>query len=292
MENDNKGQKESEKKEQFELNSVVVIAIFGAIVAIFIVVGAYRLNFSSNLFSSKTAVWGAFGDYIGGVLNPMFGFITIMILLYTVYQQSKELRKSTKALEYQSKEMQHSTKALENQSKEMKNSVDALAAQKKEMEEARKVTTEQLEHIQKQSHIDTQLKLCQQIYEQIQKELLMPIDLWKLSNGNVKILSDRTTTLEKVITEIYFNFKTVPDLQTKQEVEKCFTSNDWKIKSHSSLQLRIERVRVLMNLLFKVLKELKNKYPESGKNEDFYHRSIFETMQVFEWAEIFNLDDF
>lgn len=34
--------------------------------------------------------FGLFGDYIGGILNPIFGFITVLLLLSTLRLQSKE----------------------------------------------------------------------------------------------------------------------------------------------------------------------------------------------------------
>lgn len=35
--------------------------------------------------SDNTAVWGAFGDYFGGILNPIFAIINIGILIYLTH---------------------------------------------------------------------------------------------------------------------------------------------------------------------------------------------------------------
>jgi hypothetical protein len=53
-------------------------------------------------------VWGWFGDYIGGSLNPLFALSALIALLYTIYLQKTEihktniqLKRSAKALEIQ-----------------------------------------------------------------------------------------------------------------------------------------------------------------------------------------------
>ena len=41
--------------------------------------------------SEKTSVWGEFGDYFGGVLNPIFSFLAFTGVLFTVYLQARQL---------------------------------------------------------------------------------------------------------------------------------------------------------------------------------------------------------
>lgn len=57
--------------------------------------------------------WGVFGDFFGGVLNPIFGLASFLALLATIFYQARELNASTK---------------------ELKNSATALAAQNKAIE--------------------------------------------------------------------------------------------------------------------------------------------------------------
>ncbi|NYY80701.1 hypothetical protein DMH27_20040 [Raoultella planticola] len=53
-----------------------------------IVWGAYYLNFGiSGDVSQKTDVWGQFGDYVGGVLNPILSFISIYLLINSLSLQ-------------------------------------------------------------------------------------------------------------------------------------------------------------------------------------------------------------
>lgn len=50
--------------------------------------GAYYLNFGiSGDVSQKTDVWGQFGDYVGGVLNPILSFISIYLLINSLSLQ-------------------------------------------------------------------------------------------------------------------------------------------------------------------------------------------------------------
>lgn len=84
------------------------VPILVAVLVLFVVFGAYIFNFHNVSISNDSAVWGTFGDFIGGVLNPIFGFITIMILLYTMSLQTDELKNSVKALNAQHNEFKES----------------------------------------------------------------------------------------------------------------------------------------------------------------------------------------
>ncbi|MBM5570310.1 MULTISPECIES: hypothetical protein [Deefgea] len=63
---------------------------------------AYAWNFHAKI-SDQNADWGTFGDFIGGTLNPIFGFISVILLFYAVTLQRKELKGTKEALESQSK---------------------------------------------------------------------------------------------------------------------------------------------------------------------------------------------
>ncbi|PTV59132.1 hypothetical protein [Pseudomonas putida] len=60
--------------------------------------------------SDSQESWGQFGDFVGGILNPLFSIIGLFALLHTIVLQSKELSKSTK-------ELKASAKALKRQNK-------------------------------------------------------------------------------------------------------------------------------------------------------------------------------
>ena len=52
--------------------------------------GGYYLNFGLNgTLSQKTEVWGQFGDYVGGVVNPILSFFTIYLLIQSLGLQKE-----------------------------------------------------------------------------------------------------------------------------------------------------------------------------------------------------------
>ncbi|MDU7350601.1 MAG: hypothetical protein E7L22_06660 [Citrobacter freundii] len=47
--------------------------------------GGYYLNFGvDGVLSKNTEVWGQFGDYVGGVVNPILSFVTIYLLIQSL----------------------------------------------------------------------------------------------------------------------------------------------------------------------------------------------------------------
>ncbi|WP_405384098.1 hypothetical protein [Maribacter sp. LLG6340-A2] len=63
----------------------------------------YLINFNGGL-SDKTEVWGAFGDYFGGILNPILAIINIGILIYLTYLVNKiDSNRAKEELEIQKK---------------------------------------------------------------------------------------------------------------------------------------------------------------------------------------------
>lgn len=62
-----------------------------------LLIGLYFWKFS-DVLAEKQDVWGQFGDYVGGILNPLFSLTALFALLYTIKLQSKELHESTEQL--------------------------------------------------------------------------------------------------------------------------------------------------------------------------------------------------
>ena len=75
------------------LKALFTIFIF-AVLFLVVAVIFYYLNFNEGGISSNPADWGTFGDYLGGVLNPLFGFLTLIALLITIILQKQELDKT------------------------------------------------------------------------------------------------------------------------------------------------------------------------------------------------------
>ncbi|WP_444919991.1 putative phage abortive infection protein [Microbulbifer sp. CnH-101-G] len=72
----------------------------------------YAFTFRGGL-STDNGDWGTFGDFMGGVLNPIFGFAGLMALLLTISMQSEELNNSTR-------ELRNSAEALKEQGESLK----------------------------------------------------------------------------------------------------------------------------------------------------------------------------
>ena len=65
----------------------ILIALICALAPI----APYFLVFS-GVISDQQAEWGQFGDFVGGVLNPVFGFFAFAAILYTLLLEREALR--------------------------------------------------------------------------------------------------------------------------------------------------------------------------------------------------------
>ncbi|WP_367237229.1 hypothetical protein VXM67_17025 [Pseudomonas sp. Rh2] len=70
-----------------------LIALSVAVVMVFGVLYAYFHNFSTDV-STKQDVWGQFGDYVGGLLNPTLSFFAFTGLLLTLRMQRIDSEKA------------------------------------------------------------------------------------------------------------------------------------------------------------------------------------------------------
>lgn len=66
---------------------LIFIVLMIAVVALVLwqLIANYREQFSGD-FSGDQAVFGAFGDYIGGLINPLIGLFTVILLGVSLYQ--------------------------------------------------------------------------------------------------------------------------------------------------------------------------------------------------------------
>ncbi|TGL45973.1 hypothetical protein [Leptospira perdikensis] len=71
----------------------------------------YNKHFGSNILIDN-AVWGQFGDFVGGTLNPFLTFVTFITILFTLRAQLEENKKNE--LERQITEITNALDLLEN----------------------------------------------------------------------------------------------------------------------------------------------------------------------------------
>lgn len=109
--------KESIEKRLSDHALTAMAVILGVAVAVSLVaVGLYVVIFHGHPLAETPDRWGQFGDFLGGALNPLFGFLSVLALLVTLVLQSRELRLSTKELRNSSKALKGQNKAIGHQS--------------------------------------------------------------------------------------------------------------------------------------------------------------------------------
>lgn len=96
------------------LTGIIITAIIASVVT-----AGFYIHFLGELPIARNdpSGWGQLGDFLGGVLNPVFGFLTIIALVLTLILQSRELRLSREELELSRVELRNSAEALRGQNK-------------------------------------------------------------------------------------------------------------------------------------------------------------------------------
>nr|WP_152029972.1 hypothetical protein [Pseudomonas sp. LPH1] len=140
------------QKEKLHPLHIVLISIMGfSILAITLALLIYSNNFAAELSTSHSR-WGEFGDFFGGTLNPIFGFLSVIALLLTITLQINEIKQTREAAQV---------------------SANALT---KQLEISREQAQEQtffrfLEELKKDEYINTCIKksqaLCKTLFEEI-----------------------------------------------------------------------------------------------------------------------------
>lgn len=97
----------SNNRDRYNTVNYLYLLVLLSIILTVVITSLYFIKFHSSL-SSNQSDWGTFGDYIGGTLNPIFGFFSLIALLITIAFQSRELHLSTQ-------ELRNSAIALRNQ---------------------------------------------------------------------------------------------------------------------------------------------------------------------------------
>ncbi|MFL1501216.1 hypothetical protein ACI77N_08445 [Pseudomonas sp. S191] len=80
----------------------LAVAAIAAIAAIGTVCIIYIFAFGTTR-SSDPAIWGQFGDYVGGVLNPLFALAAFLSALWSISLQQRESRAASTQLAEQTK---------------------------------------------------------------------------------------------------------------------------------------------------------------------------------------------
>ena len=81
------------------LNHLIKFVPITAACAIAVLIAIYFIPRQELNLDLDAGIWGAVGDFFGGILNPILSFLTIILLVSSLKYQNLELRASTKALE-------------------------------------------------------------------------------------------------------------------------------------------------------------------------------------------------
>ncbi|MDF1552642.1 MAG: hypothetical protein P1P84_06240 [Deferrisomatales bacterium] len=73
------------------LAKMLAVILVSALACAIIVSVFYRYYFPGDIVLEHS-IWGVFGDFFGGVLNPILSFLGLIALLLTIVLQSSELR--------------------------------------------------------------------------------------------------------------------------------------------------------------------------------------------------------
>ena len=65
---------------------ICIAASIAALTAIGIFISHFGFGFASNIGN-----WGAVGDFFGGILNPTFALLSLILIAYTLMQNKKAL---------------------------------------------------------------------------------------------------------------------------------------------------------------------------------------------------------
>lgn len=77
------------------MKNIVIVFLTGLIVIAVAVWTFYNYVGIGQSFSADSSDWSDFGSYFGGVVGPIFSFLSIILLVYTIFQQSKNIDLAT-----------------------------------------------------------------------------------------------------------------------------------------------------------------------------------------------------
>lgn len=79
------------QKQVSERTYLIPAVCLGVALVVLGAISAYALNFYARGLSADPSSWGAFGDFLGGVLNPAIALAALVALIYGIKVQREEL---------------------------------------------------------------------------------------------------------------------------------------------------------------------------------------------------------
>jgi hypothetical protein len=103
-----------------------LLAIAGLALVVALVM--YTRNFGPSL-SNDREVWAQFGDYLGGTLNPVFGYLTFVAIVMTLAVQARQLELSSEQLTLSREELAATREELKRGADAQRETAEALIEQ-------------------------------------------------------------------------------------------------------------------------------------------------------------------
>jgi large-conductance mechanosensitive channel len=88
----------SNKTINADSNNIKTTVVIIVICVIVLVVFGFYFAYFHNGLSEKNEVWGTFGDYFGGILNPVIAAFALYLIVETYKLQKQESKLSRDAL--------------------------------------------------------------------------------------------------------------------------------------------------------------------------------------------------
>jgi DNA-binding XRE family transcriptional regulator len=103
------------------------------------VLGFYFRQFNGPL-SPDPERWGQFGDYLGGTLNPLLAFLSLIALVLTVSMQRRQLEIAREQLSNSREELEATRAELARTADAQTQAARALEVQSKSLEESTRLS--------------------------------------------------------------------------------------------------------------------------------------------------------
>lgn len=72
-------------------NNVGKTALIVGVIFFILVITSYIWNFQESPISGDPSHWGVLGDFVGGIVNPLLGLVTIWLLTVSLRQNNEML---------------------------------------------------------------------------------------------------------------------------------------------------------------------------------------------------------
>lgn len=113
-----------------KLLKILAYIVASSIAVTVVTFSAYFMQFGGSV-SRDRAVWGQFGEFIGGSISPLLSLFALLAVVLTLVLQSRQLDYAREELENSRKELSATLEQLERSADAQSKTASALVAQAK-----------------------------------------------------------------------------------------------------------------------------------------------------------------